>query len=125
MVESRLHFSPLSHILYKPHLNQIMIIITMDEMLFLVHTVYHTVTIMKDYQENTLQMTGGIHVCVSGRSDLVLYGHDRVVLGGIDVQDVVVVLPAQVVGDVGKRGAGRLGYAVVDDDQVVVALGQR
>lgn len=38
---------------------------------------------------------------VVGRfSDLVLYGHDRVVLGGVDVQDVVVVLPTQVVGDV-------------------------
>ena len=58
-------------------------------------------------------------------SDLVLYGHDRVVLGGVDVQDVVVVLPAQVVGDVGEGGAGRLGHAVVDDDEVVFVLGQR
>ncbi len=58
-------------------------------------------------------------------SDLVLDGHDRVVLGGVDVQDVVVVLPAQVVGDVGEGGAGRLGHAVVDDDDVVFAVGQR
>lgn len=34
VVESRLHFPPLSHILYKPHLNQTMIVITMDGMLF-------------------------------------------------------------------------------------------
>lgn len=58
-------------------------------------------------------------------SDLVLYRHDWVVLGGVDVQDVVMVLPAQVVGDVGEGGAGRLGHAVVDDDHVVFALGQR
>lgn len=58
-------------------------------------------------------------------SDLVLYGHDGVVLGGVDVQDVVVVLPAQVVGDVGEGGAGRLGHAVVDDDEVVLVLGRR
>lgn len=35
------------------------------------------------------------------------------------------VLPAQVVGDVGEGGAGCLGHAVVDDDDVVFALGQR
>lgn len=58
-------------------------------------------------------------------SDLVLQGHDRVVLGGVDVQDVVVVLSAQVVGDVGEGGAGRLGHAVVDDDHVILAAGQR
>lgn len=58
-------------------------------------------------------------------SDLILYGHDWVVLGGVDVQDVVVVLPAQVIGDVGEGGAGRLGHAVVDDDHVIFALGQR
>lgn len=68
-------------------------------------------------------MKVGLHV--ERRSDLVLYGHDRVVLGGVDVQDVVVVLPAQVVGDVGEGGAGRLGHAVVDDYHVVFALGQR
>lgn len=55
-------------------------------------------------------------------SDLVLQGHDWVVLGGVDVQDVVVVLPTQVVGDVGEGGAGRLGNAVVDDDHVVFAI---
>lgn len=59
---------------------------------------------------------------VSYRSDLVLYGHDRVVLGRVDVQDVEVILPAQVVGDVGERGAGRLGHAVVDYDHVVLAV---
>lgn len=41
------------------------------------------------------------------------------------MQHVVVVLPAQVVGDVGEGGAGGLGHAVVDDDQVVLAVGQR
>lgn len=56
--------------------------------------------------------------------DLVLYGHDGVVLGRVDVQDVVVVLPAKVVGNVGEGGAGRLGHAVVDDDHIF-ALGQR
>lgn len=56
-------------------------------------------------------------------SDLVLYGHDRVVLGGVDVQDVVVVLPTQVVGDVCEGRAGRLGHSVVDDDDVVFAVG--
>lgn len=61
-------------------------------------------------------------VSVSYRSDLVLYGHDRVVLGRVDVQDVEVILPAQVVGDVGERGAGRLGHAVVDYDHVVLAV---
>lgn len=35
------------------------------------------------------------------------------------------VLPAQVVGDVGEGGAGCLGHAVVDDDDIVVAVGQR
>lgn len=82
---------------------------------------------MSREQASILQMKWRIHVklCVRCRSDLVLYGHDRVVLGGVDVQDVVVVLPAQVVGDVGEGGAGRLGHAVVDDDNVVFALGQR
>lgn len=59
------------------------------------------------------------------RPHLVLYGHDRVVLGGVDVQDVIVVLPAQVVGDVREGGAGRLGHAVVNNDDVVLALGRR
>lgn len=35
------------------------------------------------------------------------------------------VLPAQVVGDVGEGGAGRLGHAVVDDDDVVFVVGRR
>ncbi len=45
VVESRLHFPPLSDILYEPHLKQIMTIITMEEMLFLIHTVYQIVNI--------------------------------------------------------------------------------
>lgn len=57
-------------------------------------------------------------------SDLVLDGHDWVVFGGVDVQDMVAVLPAQVVGDVGEGGAGCLGHAVVDDHQVVLAVRQ-
>lgn len=61
----------------------------------------------------------------SSGSHLVLYGHDRVVLGGVDVQDVVVVLPTQVIGDVGEGGAGRFGHAVVDDNQVVFVVGRR
>lgn len=56
-------------------------------------------------------------------ADLVLDGHDRVVLGCVDVQHVVAVLAAQVVGDIGEGGAGRLGHAVVDDDHVVLAVG--
>lgn len=35
------------------------------------------------------------------------------------------VLSAQVVGDVGEGGAGRLGHAVVDDDHIVLAVGRR
>lgn len=41
------------------------------------------------------------------------------------MQDVVVVLPAQVVGDVGEGGAGRLGHAVVDDDDVIFVVERR
>lgn len=58
-------------------------------------------------------------------SDLILHGHDRIVLGGVDVQDMVVVLPAQVIGNVAEGGAGRFGHPVVDDDQVFFALEQR
>lgn len=36
------------------------------------------------------------------------------------MQHMEVVLGTQVVGDVGEGGAGRLGHAVVDDDQIVV-----
>jgi len=50
---------------------------------------------------------------------LVLQGQDRVVLGGVDVQDVEAVLATEVVGDVGEGGAGRLGHPVVDDHHVV------
>lgn len=77
---------------------------------------------------HTATEKGGIDkkpVSVSGRSHLVLYGHDRVVLGSVDVQDVIVVLPTQVVGDVGEGGAGRLGHTVVDNDHIVVVVGQR
>lgn len=35
------------------------------------------------------------------------------------------VLPAQVVGDVGEGGAGRLGHAVVDDDDVIFVVKRR
>lgn len=62
---------------------------------------------------------------VSLQSNLVLNGHDRVVLGGVDVQDVVVVLPTQVIGNVGEGGAGCLGHAVVNDDHVIFAVGQQ
>lgn len=55
--------------------------------------------------------------------DLVLDGHDWVVLCGVDVQDVVAVLAAQVVGDIGEGSAGCLGHTVVDDDHVVLAVG--
>lgn len=41
------------------------------------------------------------------------------------MQDVVVVLPAQVVGDVGEGSAGRLWHAVVDDDHIVLAIGRQ
>lgn len=58
-------------------------------------------------------------------TDLVLYGHDRVVLGGVDVQDVVVILPTQVVGNVGEGGAGRFRDAVVDNDYVIFAVRRR
>lgn len=61
----------------------------------------------------------------SAVTDLVLYGHDRVVLCGVDVQDVVVVLPTQVVGDVGEGGAGRLWHAVVNDDDVILVVGRK
>lgn len=56
-------------------------------------------------------------------ADLVLDGHDRVVLCGVDVQDMVAVLSTQVVGDIGEGGAGRLGHAVVDNHNVVLAVG--
>lgn len=39
------------------------------------------------------------------------------------MQDVVVVLPTQVVGDVCEGRAGRLGHSVVDDDDIVFAVG--
>lgn len=39
------------------------------------------------------------------------------------MQDVVAVLPTQVVGDVCEGRAGRLGHSVVDDDDVVFAVG--
>lgn len=60
-----------------------------------------------------------------GRSmaNLVLDGHDRVVLGRVDVQHVVAVLATQVIGDIGEGSAGRLGHAVVDNDHVVFAVG--
>ena len=76
-------------------------------------------------QAYTLKKKEGIHVELGDGcgSDLVLYGHDGVVLGGVDVQDVVVVFPAQVVGNVGEGGAGRLGHAVVDDYYVIFAVG--
>lgn len=69
---------------------------------------------------------GGLYLTYERRSalHLVLQGHDRVVLRGVDVQNVVLVLAAQVVGDVGEGGAGRLRHAVVDDDYVI-ALAQR
>lgn len=35
------------------------------------------------------------------------------------------VLPTQVIGDVGEGGAGRLGHAVVDDDQIIFAVGRK
>lgn len=38
------------------------------------------------------------------------------------MQDVVVVLPTQVVGDVCEGRAGRLGHSVVYDDDVVFAV---
>lgn len=55
------------------------------------------------------------------RSHLVLERHDRVVFGGVDVQDMEAVLPTQVVGDVSEGCAGRLGHSVVDDDHVIPA----
>lgn len=39
------------------------------------------------------------------------------------MQDVVAVLPTQVVGDVREGRAGRLGHSVVDDDDIVLAVG--
>lgn len=59
------------------------------------------------------------------RTNLVLYGHDWVVLGGVDVQDMVVVLPTQVIGNVGEGGAGCLGHAVVNDDHIIFTVGWR
>lgn len=53
-------------------------------------------------------------------SHLVLQGHDGVVLAGVDVQDVVVVPAAQVVGEVGEGGAGCFGHSVVDDHEVIL-----
>lgn len=107
VVESRLHFPPFSHILYKPHLNK-------------PKSTYHN----NDLRSR--QRWSGVGRWRKHRSpDLVLEGHDRVVLGGVDVQDVVVVLPAQVVGDVGEGSAGCLGHPVVDDDHVILAVGQR
>lgn len=107
VVESRLHFPPFSHILYKPHLNK-------------PKSTYHN----NDLRSR--QRWSGVGRWRKRRSpDLVLEGHDRVVLGGVDVQDVVVVLPAQVVGDVGEGSAGCLGHPVVDDDHVILAVGQR
>lgn len=41
------------------------------------------------------------------------------------MQDVVVVLPTQVVSDICERRAGCLGHAVVDDYDIVFAVGFR
>lgn len=35
------------------------------------------------------------------------------------------VLPTQVIGNVGEGGAGRLGYTIIDDDDVIFAVGQQ
>lgn len=53
-------------------------------------------------------------------SDLILKRHDRIVFGGIDVQHMVVVLVAQVVGDVGEGGTCCFGHSVVDDHQIIL-----
>lgn len=100
MVESRLHLPPFSHILYEPHLNRI------------------KQRLSSRWFQSLLQHKE-LH------TDLVLDGHDGVVPARVDVQDVVVVAPAQVVGDVGEGGAARLRHAVVDDHHVVFVVRQR
>lgn len=52
-------------------------------------------------------------------SYLVLQGHDRIVFGGVDVENMEAVLSAQVICDVGEGSAGSLRNTVVDDDQIL------
>lgn len=54
------------------------------------------------------------------KTDLILKGHDRIIFGGIDVQHMVVVFVAQVIGNVGEGGTGCFGHSVVDDHQIVL-----
>lgn len=53
-------------------------------------------------------------------SHLVLQGHDRVILAGVDVKDMVVVPAAQVVGEIGEGGTGCFGHSVVNDHYIVL-----
>lgn len=54
------------------------------------------------------------------KTDLILKRHDGIVFAGVDVQHMVVIFVAQVVGDVGEGGAGCFGHSVVDDHRVVL-----
>ena len=56
------------------------------------------------------------------KAHLVLQRHHGVIFGGVDVEHVVLVLGAQVVGDVGERGARRLGDSVINDHQVLLLI---
>lgn len=50
---------------------------------------------------------------------LVLQRHDRIILGGVDVENMEAVLSAQVICNVGEGGAGSLGHTVIDDNQIL------
>lgn len=57
------------------------------------------------------------------RPNLILQGHDWIVLGGIDMQNMVAVLGTKVVGDVCEGRAASFGYTVVDDEQIISLCG--
>lgn len=53
-------------------------------------------------------------------ANLVLQGHDWIVLGGINMQNVVAVLSTEVVGNVCEGRAASFRHTVVDDKQIIV-----
>lgn len=59
------------------------------------------------------------------RPNLILQGHDWIVLGGVDMQNVVAVLGTKVVGDICEGRAASFGYAVVDDEQIITLCMRR
>lgn len=62
--------------------------------------------------------------CLRG-FNLILQGHDRIILGGIDMQNMVAVLGTKVVGDVCEGRAAGFGHTVVDNEQIITLCEHR